>query len=77
MKTISYTLWLNTTVALLTLLDLLVLSLAYIVALVPFALLSRLAGRDPLKISDWRQRGSVWHSRHDDPLQAELFERQF
>lgn len=77
MKTAFTAIWLRTLLTLLALLDLLVLTLAFVMAVVPFALISRLAGRDPLKLSRWRDQGSVWQRRVDERPTADFFERQF
>lgn len=77
MKTALTAIWLRTLLTLLALLDLMVLTLAFFLAVVPFALISRLAGRDPLRLSSWRDPGSVWQQRPDERPDPDFFERQF
>ena len=77
MKTAITAIWLRILLTLLALLDLLVLTLAFVLAVVPFALISRLAGRDPLRLANWRTPGSVWQQRADERPDPDFFERQF
>lgn len=59
------------------LLDLLVLTLAFVLVVTPYALLSRASGRDPLRLRDWTSGESSWCDRTDAVTDSASFRRQF